>query len=286
VIQAERDLQRGDLDAAREGFEEAVAEGPTDLRAFLGLGLTFELREEPAAAERAYRQALGVDPTFAEALNNLGALLREHERGAEAVDLFRRALESRTGYVDAHINLALTLDQLGRSDEAIEAYDAAIEVAPRDATLRANYGLCLLGMGDRERAGEELRRALPLARQNPVALQAIGNGLRLARRFADAVRAMEGAIEVHPQGGTPALFAELALAYLSVRDGVQAERSLMRALELDAGYATGHYLLGRVLMSRGACDEGQSSLRRYLRLEPRGDQAAVARAAIAGCGTP
>jgi len=119
-----------------------------------------------------------------------------------------------------------------------------------------------------------------------VALQAIGNGLRLAGRFSDAVQAMEGAIEVHPQGGTSALFAELALAYLSVREGAQAERSLRRALELDADYATGHYLLGRVLMSRGACDEGQSSLRRYLRLEPRGDQAAAAREAIAACSTP
>ena len=46
VIQAERDLQRGDLDAARVGFEAAVSDEPTDLRALLGLGLTFELREE------------------------------------------------------------------------------------------------------------------------------------------------------------------------------------------------------------------------------------------------
>jgi len=286
VIQAERDLQRGDLDAARAGFEAAVSDEPTDLRALLGLGLTFELRDELAAAERTYRRALTVEPAFAEGLNNLGVLLRERQRGAEAVDFFERALQARAGYVDAHINLALTLDQLGRSDDAIEAYHAAIEVAPRDATLRANYGLCLLGMGDRERAGEELRRALPLARQNPVALQAIGNGLRLAGRFADAVRAMEGAIEVHPQGGTSALFAELALAYLSVRDGAQAERSLMRAVELDPDYATGHYLLGRVLMSRGACEAGRAHLRRYLSLEPRGDQATAARAAIAGCGTP
>jgi len=284
VLQAERALQAGELAEAERGFESALEREPADLRALLGLGLTQELLEQPGDAERAYRRALEVDAAFPEALNNLGALLREQRREAEAVSFFRQAIESRERYVDAHINLALALDQSDRFEEAAQAYSAAIALAPRDATLRANYGLCLLRSGDRENAATELRRALPLARGNPVALQAIGNGLRLAGRFDDAVRAMEGAVEAHPQAGTPALLAELALAYLATRDGAQAEETLGAALRLDPDYPTAHYLLGRVLRARGACDEAERHLRRYLSLEPNGAQVGAAQAAIRGCG--
>jgi tetratricopeptide (TPR) repeat protein len=76
---------------------------------------------------------------------------------------------------------------------------------------------------------------------------------------------------------TPALLSELALAYRANDDRAGAERALNRALEIDARYATAHYLLGNLLAGRGAFPEAIRHYERYLALEPNGELASRAR---------
>jgi len=281
VRRAEAALGSGEGAQAQSLFEEAIQANSEDLRALLGLGLAFEMQEDLSRAEATYRQALLVDPAFADALNNLGLLLRDRGEFTGAVQSFRAAVSADPDRTEAYANLALTLDDAEAPPEQVrQAYDLAIQRSPRDATLRANLGLYLLRVGEVETGADELRRALPLARENPVALLAIGNGLRRAGRYPDAVEAMTRAVQAHPQGGTPALYAELTLAHMAARDGAAAEASAGRAIELDPSYALAHFLLGRILLARNACAEATTAMREYLRLEPQGDHAAAARGSL------
>lgn len=283
VRRGETQLAAGDVAAAQQTFEAAVARDADDARAHLDLALVLELQNDYAAAEAHYREALRVDPDFVEALNNLGLLLRDRERADEAVPMLQHAVELRADFGEAWLNLALSLQDSGDIRQAIEAYRRAVRLLPQDATARANLGLALLEdeqEGSAAQAAIELRRALPLARGDVATLLAIGNGLRRAGEAEGAVRAMEMAVE-DSEPPTAALLAELALARRAAGDREGAERDLGRALSLDADFATGHYLLGSLQAARGAYAEAITHFQAYLRLEPSGTYAERVRAHLA-----
>lgn len=276
VRRGEALLQKGKPSEAQGLFEKAIDADPEDLRAHLDLGLALEMQGQMEAAERAYRQALEIDPEFPEALNNLGLLLRKQDRLDEAAELLRQAVQVRSDFADAQRNLALTLEEAGELEQAADAYRKANRMDPEDPIVRANLGMILLEQGRREQAAIELREALPKARGNAAALQAIGNGLRRSRQFDAAVRAMRMAIEAHGTA-TPALLAELALAQRAAGDRKGAEQTLQRALDRDEGFATGHFLLGSMQAGRGAYGPAITHFERYLELAPDGPHAAKAR---------
>ena len=141
---------------------------------------------------------------------------------------------------------------------------------------RANLGAVSLAQGRREDATRQLRSALQYAADDRPALLFIGNGLRRAGDAAGALQAMQAAVET---GGdaTPALLAELALAQRAAGDREPAIASLRRALSLDSGYATAHYLLGNMLAGSKRFGEAKEHYRAYLKLEPKGPHAGKAK---------
>jgi Tfp pilus assembly protein PilF len=277
VRQAEELLAKGEAKAALAKFEQALAADPKDLRALLGAGLSHEALSDPKQAERAYRQAIEVDATFGEAHNNLGLVLRDRGDDAEAIREFELAAKSDARLASAQANLALALEESGRSDEAAKAYARAVTLAPKDALLRANHGLFLLAQNNEASALTELRAGLAAAQGDRAALLAIGNGLRRAGKPDEGVRALRAAIEAGDGKPTPALLSELALAQHAAGDTPGAKTSLAQALELDARYATAHYLLGSIEASGGNTRVARTHYERCIALEPNGPLAAKAK---------
>jgi len=281
VREAEALLANGDAEAAKAKFEQAVQADAADVRALLGLGLSFEALQKPADAERAYRAAIEADESFAEAHNNLGLLLRDRGDDAAAIAALTRATEADPRLASAVQNLALALEDAGRFDEAAAAYQKAVQLAPKDALLRANRGLFLLGRGDREGALVELRAGLEPARGDRAALLTLGNGFRRAEKPDEAVRAVRLAIEAGDGKPTPALLSELALAQNAAKDAAGAKQSLKEALALDPKYATAHYLLGSIEAAAGDARAARGHYDRCIALEPKGPLAAKAKEKLA-----
>lgn len=277
VKEAETLLQKGDVEAARAKFEEAVAAQPDDARAYLGLGLCDEALENFDAAEQAYRKAAEVDPTLAEAHNNLGVLLRDKGELDKAIEELTRASELDPKLASARTNLAMTLEDAGRAEDADAAYKQAVRLSPQDGMLRANYGLFLLKQNDDEAAANELLAGLEQAKGDRAALLAIGNGLRRAKKPDAAVRALHQAIAAGDGRPTPALLAELSLAQNAAGDAIAAKASLDEALLLDPKYATGHYLLASVLAGEGNFKGAIAHYKRCIELDPKSDLAARAK---------
>ncbi|MBC7173916.1 MAG: tetratricopeptide repeat protein, partial [Polyangiaceae bacterium] len=155
----------------------------------------------------------------------------------------------------------------------------AVRAAPEDPMPRVNLGLLLLARGEVDPARIELRRALPHAEGDAAMLQAIGNGLRRAGDAELALRALEGAVEAEDPK-TPALRSELALAQYAAGQRDAAETTLRAVIGDAPTYATAHYLLGTMLVERGATAEGHRHLRRVIELEPNGPHAQRARAQL------
>jgi Tfp pilus assembly protein PilF len=278
VKQGEAKLGQNDPAAAKQLFEQALAQNPADARAALDLGIANELVGDAAGAEVAYRQALRAKPDLTQAQTNLGALLREKGELVESINWLERA--SASGSPGAHQNLALAYEDQGNLDAAAKHYARAVELQPDDVMTRANYGLLLLKQDKPQQAIRELEQARDGAKGNRPALLAIGNGLRRAGANDAALVAMENAVNTG-EPATPALLSELALAQRTAGKREQAVATLQKVLAMDEKYATAHYLLGNMLAADRRFADAKQHYERYLKLAPDGEHAARARERLA-----
>jgi len=92
------------------------------------------------------QKAVDAKPDNAEAHNNLGICYRRLERWDEASKSYAQALEIRPEFADALNNLGLTLVKQGRPLEGIDVYKRCLELNERSATTHDNIGLAYLGL--------------------------------------------------------------------------------------------------------------------------------------------
>ena len=120
----------GDLPAAIQAYERALALQPDFVEAGINLGALYVGVGRLEAAAAALERALAGDPERVEALNNLGLIYRERGRLEEARDLYVRALQLQPNLAQAHFNLGLVYRGLGQREQAIEHLKEAIRLDP------------------------------------------------------------------------------------------------------------------------------------------------------------
>jgi Tfp pilus assembly protein PilF len=156
-------LRRGDLAAARRGYEAALASDPTSVDAYLGMATLAARSANRAAAADYYRHALDLDPRNTTALAGLAALAdfsRPEALEAQLRSELARAPESAA--------LQFTLGNLyaaqARWTEAQAAYFEAHRLDPGSADVAHNLAVSLDQLGQERLAAEFYRRALEAAR--------------------------------------------------------------------------------------------------------------------------
>ncbi|HEX2566555.1 MAG TPA: tetratricopeptide repeat-containing glycosyltransferase family protein [Burkholderiales bacterium] len=145
----------GDLDAAAECYEEAVALDPSQAPAHNNLGNIYLALGRPNEAAACFRSAIAADAALAEAHLNLGALLHRSGELGEAVECYRAALALRPGLAEASLNLGHLLEERGDAAAARDCYEAAVAARPDMAEAHFNLALRLLQAGDFRRGWEE-----------------------------------------------------------------------------------------------------------------------------------
>lgn len=88
-------LRRGEVDAAEQWFEDALAARPTHAKAMVGLALAHSARGKVAEAISRVKRALLLIPTDSEAWYHLGLLQARASRYQEALSSFQRASQLR-----------------------------------------------------------------------------------------------------------------------------------------------------------------------------------------------
>ena len=148
-----------DVIAAIEQERAAVAEAPTDGKAWGRLGDRFFVHDFTAEAARCYARAEEFDPESYLWPYRLG-WCRIDERPAEALAPFERALAKLERYAQAHEAYGEALVRVGRGAEAVPHFERASELDPRSGLADTSLGLYYVAQGDFARARAHLERAL------------------------------------------------------------------------------------------------------------------------------
>src|SRR2546422_62253 len=109
VNQGTKSLEEGNVDAAIEHYQKAVALNPEDEDAHYNLGLAYARKGDARAAEEQYREALRIYPEYSEAHNNLGNLLAAQGKLEEAVTHLKEAVSISPTDAAAQNNLGTAL---------------------------------------------------------------------------------------------------------------------------------------------------------------------------------
>jgi Tfp pilus assembly protein PilF len=141
---------------------------------------------------------------------------------------------------------------------------------PRSAEVWALLGLAYFKLGAREEALNCSRKAVALDPEVGQYWQqlAVGHLGGVAPQANPAAReALERTVEERPQDKIAWLL--LAEQQILARQFVDAERSLLDVIKLEADYAPASFLLSYVKIQRGEFADGEALLRRCLQLDRR-----------------
>ena len=158
-------MQRsGDLSAAREAAEAALAKHPGHPDLLNRLSEIQQRGGMPADAIRSARQAAEADPSRPFRHERLGFLMLEAGDRDEAQRAFKRALEIDPNHAGAYRGMAEIHLQTDEIEEAIEPQRKLVELDPANPAWREWLIATLLRVDDLAAADAELRIAL---RQSP-----------------------------------------------------------------------------------------------------------------------
>jgi tetratricopeptide (TPR) repeat protein len=129
-LEAEKDLEKHDPDAAVKRLEAAVAMAPQFAVAWNELGTIAYQTRKFDRAEECFRQALEQDPGAFDPLVNLGGVLVTVHKLDQAVDYNLRAVLARPHDALANSQLGLTYFELGRVDLAQKYLERTRQLDP------------------------------------------------------------------------------------------------------------------------------------------------------------
>ena len=150
------------------------------------------------ASRTAYEQALAAKPDDAETLNNLGQVLVRLNKPGDAIPRFERAIELMPEKSAFHFNLGFAAAQLNQWDRAIAAYRDALKLFPTDYATQYNLAMALHKKGDERGAIPEFEKAIALAPGEASFHLSLGMSLERVGRTADAVREYRTYLEMDP----------------------------------------------------------------------------------------
>lgn len=157
----------GDPRGAIAGYQETARIHPGDVRPFMRLAMEYSLVEDWQAASGAYRKVVAIDPNSTLAYNNLAWIAAEH------LDDTDKALEWATRATELEPNTAAFRDTLGtvyrfrgEFDKAERALLKAIELDETYQNAHFQLGLVLIEQDRKSEAADSLNRVIELNAQN------------------------------------------------------------------------------------------------------------------------
>jgi Tfp pilus assembly protein PilF len=187
-------LTEGATDAARGHFEAVIARSPDVARAHQGIGLSFLISGDFAAAEAPLRRSVDMDSALWRSWNGLGMIADSRGAWDDSDIAWGAALAAAPDQANLHNNKGLSLLQRGQAANAIPAFENALRLDPNLATASNNRRIALATIGQYDTALAGVSdRDLP-ATLNNVAVVAARRGDR-----AIAERLLAAAVTASPR---------------------------------------------------------------------------------------
>lgn len=145
----------------------------------------------------------------------------------DAESIAARLLDRAPNNAPLHAIRAASLAQTGRISEAREAYEKAIETDPQYFEARLQYGQLLMGTGEHAEAGQQLVKALEMAKDSPYAHLSMGILEATLNNSRKALKHLEIARKSLPN--EPRLQLYIAQAYQKEGNADAAREALSKA---------------------------------------------------------
>ncbi len=246
-----------DLKKARLLFEDATADAPEFLRAWVGLALTSAMLGELELAEKQMLRALARADDF-EPLNALGLyyLYVRQNKPEQAIGTLTAAGTRNPGFMGALGYLGSAYLRTGQPSEAAEVFAAYEARVPKSPWARVMHARSLAYSGQHEAAIKKTAGVLAEHLDSVMVITALAARHGQAKAYPEAIKTLEAGLTLYPDH--PALLTKLSYVQLQLNRPEVALALAERAIakqgdsrgETMAGYAyanLGHALalLGR-----------------------------------------
>lgn len=162
AYQAYRD---GNLDTARQHYEDILRKDANSRDALLGLAAIAQQQSQDAAAAQYYRKVLALDPRDPAAHAGMSALIGATDMAATESRL-KLLLSQKPQSVELLFALGNLYAEQSRWSDAQQAYFEAARRAPEDARVAFNLAVSLDHLDQGRPAAQYYRRALQLSPAN------------------------------------------------------------------------------------------------------------------------
>ncbi|PWT90210.1 MAG: hypothetical protein C5B54_07565 [Acidobacteria bacterium] len=129
--QAYEKQMQGELETAIELYQQSISTYPTaEAHTFLGWTYSFQGKLDDAIEE--CKKAIEIDPEFGNPYNDIGAYLIEKELYDDAIPWLEQAVQAKRydSYHYPHYNLGRAYTAKGMMRRALEEFQKALEIAP------------------------------------------------------------------------------------------------------------------------------------------------------------
>lgn len=154
------DLERGQLQSARQNMDEALALDPGLATSWNNAGVLLARDGNPSAALQAYEKALSIEPDNASALANMTELAQRQNDPVRARQLRDRLEQLQQADPLYHFLQAEIDEQAGDFPRAIGHYQKAARLHGEEPRFYDALARVYLKSGDRESAIRSLRHAM------------------------------------------------------------------------------------------------------------------------------
>jgi len=244
-------------------------------RNHLSSGSLFYQRGYLEQAEISFRQALQDDPASAEALYGIGSVYLNQNKNAAAREMFERCVALRANYPDtlpdAWNNLGVLATREGAIDSSIGNFQQALTINPRHLLSLDNLGNAYRLQKRWDEARKVLESALEVAPDDPEANYSLGMVYAQTDNTAQAYEHLQRALKARPV--YPEALNNLGILYLVTRRRDEAVKSFEQCIRVSPGFDQAYLNLARVYAMEGADDKARAVLKDLLKAHPDHPQA-------------
>ncbi len=265
----------GKMDEADATLAQAAKNVPPSERLHLGIGeLRFRQERYKEALEH-FDKALELQPANLEALFSKGkTLLRMGERDKldEGKKVLDQVKEKDEKYPGLALEYGLYFQKTDQIEQALEQYKAALERDPKDIDIRLSVARAQVEahIKDAEASLRDILGACTSSASPEVctteANHFLGRAILDRGEPAAAKPYLEAAVAKGDNNAQYHLYYGWALIEQNAL--VEAEKAIVRALELDKSLGLGHWLRGEIDAKSGKYKEAIESSKRALSLSP------------------
>jgi tetratricopeptide (TPR) repeat protein len=258
LLGARMKLVRGQYDQAIAEFENLTGRFKNSPQVFFQLGFAYLFKNETSKALKNFNEAVFLDPNFEAALIEQAKLNVQKENPDLAIASLTQLIKRRPQNSLAYLILAGAYFAKGNYDDAVATCRRLEKLHPESPEVPFVIGGFLLKQGKNDDARAEFAKAKTLSPDFLPAMEKLATLDLSEKKPESALARVQAEIDKHPD--FPELHALRAQIFLSQTNFVPAEKSLQRAIELDANYLRAYFMLANLYVNSKKSDQALKQL--------------------------